>query len=221
MNFALSQRPTDRHPVGLMIVVGLHVLLAGALLSARMVHKAPADIPFVPLTPLDPPKPLEPVKQALPAAQEPVLHPPLVAPPVVDVADLPPDTIVVPPDNRSKPEVIASGGPGVDGTRTEPPRFTARAARIDAGDAQCRPAYPAVAQRAGVTGTTRIRFSVDAMGRIAGSQIVQPSGTTRENRLMDKAAAEALAQCPVQVGTDELGRPTGTTTDVTYVWSLN
>ena len=100
-------------------------------------------------------------------------------------------------------------------------RVLARAARIDAGAAQCRPEYPAAAQRAGATGVTHIRFSVDASGRIAGTQIVQPSGSSRENRLMDKAAADALAQCPVQVGTDELGRPVGTTTDVEYVWKLD
>ncbi len=77
------------------------------------------------------------------------------------------------------------------------------------------------AQRAGATGVTRIRFSVDASGRIAGSQILQSSGPTRENRMMDKAAADALAQCPLQVGTDDMGRPVGTTTDVEYVWRLN
>jgi protein TonB len=77
------------------------------------------------------------------------------------------------------------------------------------------------AQRSGATGTTRIRFTVDALGRIAGSQIVHASGTSREHRQMDQAAAAALAQCPVQVGTDEMGRPMGTTTDVEYVWSLN
>ena len=41
MNFALSQRRTDRHPVGLIVVVGLHVLLAGVLLSAKLA-KTPA-----------------------------------------------------------------------------------------------------------------------------------------------------------------------------------
>ena len=30
------------------------------------------------------------------------------------------------------------------------------------------------------------------MGHISGSQIVQSSGPTRENRLMDRAAADAL-----------------------------
>ena len=66
-----------------------------------------------------------------------------------------------------------------------------------------------------------IRFSVDAAGRNAGSRILQASGSSRENRLMDKAAAEALAQCPVQVGTDEMGRPVGTTTDVRHDWKIN
>ena len=58
-------------------------------------------------------------------------------------------------------------------------------------------------------------------GRIAGSQILQPSGLTRENRLMNRAAAEALSQCPVQVGTDEKAAPSATTTHVEYVWTLN
>jgi len=39
MNFALSQRRPDRHPVGLLVVVGLHVLVAAALLSARLADR--------------------------------------------------------------------------------------------------------------------------------------------------------------------------------------
>ena len=221
MNFALSQRQAGRHPVGLVVVVGLHVVLAGALLSARLV-KGPSEPAPIDLRPLDPVKPVEPDRRVLPAAADRVLHPPVVAPPIIDPVEPPPDTLVVPAEPRARPDGVASAGAGRgDGPRIEPPRVTARAARIDAGAAQCRPEYPAAAARAGVTGTTRIRFSVDATGRIAGSQILQPSGATRENRMMDKAAAEALAQCPVQAGTDELGRPMGTTTDVTYVWSLN
>jgi hypothetical protein len=38
---------------------------------------------------------------------------------------------------------------------------------------------------------------------------------------MDPAAAEALAQCPVQVGVDETGRPVATTTDAEYISTLN
>ena len=220
MNFALSQRRTDRHPVGLLIVVGLHVVLAAALLSAKLV-KGPSEPPPIDLRPLDPVKPVEQKPIDLPKVS-PTLPRQLVIPTPEIETEKTPDAIAAKVDDHAKPDVVASIVVGDDhAVHDQPARVTPRQARIDAGASGCRPAYPAAAQRAGVTGTTRIRFSVDAMGRISGSQIVQSSGSTRENRLMDKAAAEALAQCPVQVGTDEMGRPMGTTTDVTYVWSLN
>jgi protein TonB len=219
MNFALSQRRTDRHPVGLMIVVGLHVLLAAALLSAKLV-RGPSEPPTIDLRPLDPVKPVEPKPVDLPKPSR-TLPPQLIIPTPVVETEKTPDTIGAKVDDHAKPDVVASAAGDDHTVRDQPPRVTPRQARIDAGASACRPDYPAAAQRAGVTGTTRIRFSVDATGRISGSQILQSSGSTRENRMMDKAAAEALAQCPVQVGTDEMGRPMGTTTDVTYVWSLN
>lgn len=222
MNFALSQRRPDRHPVGLLVVVGLHVLLAGVLLTARLATRPPADTPFVPLAPLDPVKPVPQKSAVLPKPTDPVIHPPIVTPPVIPV-DPPPDAIHgVVDDHPPPPDVkVVEIDHGGEGSVRETVRLAPRAARINAAASECRPEYPPAAQRAGATGTTRIRFSVDATGRISGSQILQSSGSTRENRMMDKAAAEALAQCPVQVGTDELGRPTGTTTDVIYTWSLN
>lgn len=221
MSLALSQRRTDRHPVGLLIVVGLHVVLAAALLSAKLQQSAPRET-VVPLQPLDetvkppPPKPTEPPPPAttLPRTT-------IIVPPVIETVEPPPDTVVV--DKKAEtppPIVVASVGTGDDVVH-QPVRIEPRAARINAGAAQCHPEYPAAAQRAGATGSTRIRFTVDALGRIAGSQILHASGSTREHRLMDQAAAAALARCPVQVGTDEQGRPVGTTTDVEYVWSLN
>ena len=221
MNFALSQRPADRHPVGLAVVVGLHVILACALLSARL--KSPtSEPPPVALTPLDPVRPTPP-HHAEVEPRRPVLPQQIVLPPPPIEINPPPETVTA--RIEAKPETQPSGtlvaSVGDDVGHHEPERFTPRAAHVDVGAAGCRPDYPAAAQRAGVVGVTRIRFTVDASGRIAGAQILQPSGAMRENRLMDKAAAEALARCPVQVGTDELGRPVGTTTDVDYVWTLN
>jgi protein TonB len=221
MSFALSQRRTDRHPVGLLVVVGLHVVLAAALLSAKLQQPAPRET-FVPLQPLD-----EPVKPPPPKRKEP--PPPttvlprttIIVPPVIETVDPPPDTIVVDRKVDTPPPVVVASVGTNDNTAHTTSRVEPRAARINAGAAQCHPEYPAAAQRAGATGSTRIRFTVDALGRIAGSQILHASGSTREHRLMDQAAAAALAQCPVQVGTDEQGRPVGTTTDVEYVWSLN
>jgi protein TonB len=124
-------------------------------------------------------------------------------------------------DTGVQPPVAVASIKGDDNAMHDPLHVAARLAHINAGAAQCRPEYPAAALRAGVTGVSRIRFTVDASGKVSAAQILQSSGATRENRLLDKAAAEALARCPVQVGTDEMGRPVGATTDVDYVWTLN
>ncbi len=221
MNFALPQHATDRHPVGLAIVVGLHVLLAAALVTAKMARTA-SEPPPVTLTTLDPVKPPKIEPKLLPDPVRPKLPTLVIPTPPIPINPTPDVIVAKVDDHPQKAEVIVDlGGRHDDDTVHQVARVLARAARINAGDVQCRPAYPAAAQRAGATGVTRIRFTVDANGRIAGSQILQASGSSRENRMMDKAAADALAQCPVQVGTDEMGRPVGTTTDVEYVWKLD
>jgi protein TonB len=220
MSFALSQRRTDRHPVGLLIVVGLHVALGAAFLSAKLQRDPPHEI-FV-MKPIDEPvKPPPPPPVELPPPPRVLPHDTIVVPKVDLVEPPPPDTIVVEKRDDTPPQPpVQVASIGLDVPR-QAPRIEPRAAHINAGAAQCHPEYPATAQRAGATGSTRIRFTVDALGRIAGSQILHASGPTREHRLMDQAAAAALALCPVQVGTDDQGRPVGTTTDVEYVWSLN
>jgi protein TonB len=222
MNFALSQRRADRHPVGLMVVVGLHVLLAGVLLSAR-INPGPGAPRDAQIMPIDPTPPVPKPTVDLPQAATPQLHTLTVPVPPIPVD---PDNAITAPKLDDKaapvqpPVVIASIGRD-DNTVHETARVLARPARINAGAAQCRPEYPAAAVRAGVSGVSRIRFTVDASGKVSAAQILQSSGATRENRMMDKAAADALAQCPVTVGTDEMGRPVGATTDVDYVWTLN
>ena len=220
MNFALSQHRTDRHPIGLLIVIGLHVLLAGVLLSARITSGPPAP-PEVTIVPVDPtpPKPTKPIDLPNPPTTQPhVLVAPMPAIPTESSEAIPvarvDDAVVQPP-------VQVASVKGDDNSVHEPVRVAARPAHVNAGAAQCRPQYPAAALRAGVAGVSRIRFSVDASGHISGAQILQSSGTARENRLLDKAAADALAQCPVTAGTDEMGRPVGATADVDYVWTLN
>ena len=223
MNLALSQRRADRHPVGLLIVVGLHAVVAAALLSARL-KSGPAEPPPVALTPIERPRPVDRrPDDALPKPKDPPLRIAVVTPEVIP--DPTPDPVIKgEPDDKpvgaERSTTVASLG-GDDTTVHQPSRVQPRVARIDAGAARCRPAYPGAAQRAGASGVTRIRFTVDAAGRIAGSQILRASGATREHRLMDQAAVAALAQCPVQVGTDDQGRPVGTTTDVEYVWTLD
>jgi protein TonB len=219
MNFALSQRGTGRHPVGLMVVVGLHVLLAGVLLSAKLKAPTPAQH-VVDLKPIDQPPP--PLKEptVLPT-RDPALpqHRQIVVPDDFKVDPTVTPTIVGKVDPVQPPTEVTPVDTGYTGRPVL--RVQPHPAVINAGAAQCRPDYPAVAQRAGATGVSRIRFSVDAGGHILGAQILQSSGSTRENRLLDKAAADALAHCPITPGTDDMGRPVSATADVEYVWKLD
>ena len=221
MNFAESQRNPGKHPTGLIIVVIMHVLLAYALVSGlakkvvdvvKVVEAKAVDAP--PPPPPPPPKDLPPPPKNLPPP------PVYVPPPPVDVPPPPPQqqittTTVMPPpapDRKVEPAAPVSPAPA--------PSVTARPAVVNANDPSCRPEYPAAAARAQATGVSRIRFTVDANGKVTAAEVVGSSGPTREHRLLDNAAKAALQSCPIKVGVDAEGRPIGTQVDVAYTWKL-
>ena len=80
--------------------------------------------------------------------------------------------------------------------------------------------YPLAAARAEATGTTRIRFTVDAEGRLANAEIIQSAGATREHRLLDRTALRKLRDCRFQPGRDAQGRAIGGSFEVEYLWRL-
>jgi protein TonB len=97
------------------------------------------------------------------------------------------------------------------------PRPQAVPARINVSTCE-KPEYPAAALRAEATGTTKIRFTVDATGKVSKAEIERASGSSREHRLLDRTAVEALSKCPFKPGTDENGKPVGAIAVVDYVW---
>ena len=215
----MSQHRPDRHPVGLLVVVGLHVLLAAVLLSAKLVAKPPAEVPFVPLTPLDPVKPVQPKSLDLPKPPDLVIRTPMIVPPVIPIDPPPPDTIHGQVDEHPKPPdiQIAEVGHGGDGDAhgAGPPDAAPGPHRRRRRRMPSRlPAPPRNARRDRHHAHPLLRRRA---GRISARRSCSASGSSRENRLMDKAAVDALAQCPVQVGNDEMGRPTSSTADVDYV----
>ena len=84
----------------------------------------------------------------------------------------------------------------------------------------CAPAYPAAALKAHVSGTTRVRLTIEPTGAISGTEIVESSGPLPENKLLDAAAAEALSRCETRTGRDAQGQPIGAQIVVTYKWAL-
>ena len=221
MNFAESQRNPGKHPTGLIIVVIMHVLLAYALVSGlakKVVDKVMVTetkvVEAPPPPPPPPPKDLPPPPKNLPPPPVYVPPPPVDVPPPPIAAQITTTNVMPPP--APEPRLAPPAPPAPPA----PAGVVARAARVDATDPSCRPDYPAAAARAQATGTSRIRFTVDANGKVTAADVVGSSGPTREHRLLDNAAKSALASCPIKVGVDAEGRPVGTQVEVIYTWKL-
>jgi len=101
------------------------------------------------------------------------------------------------------------------------PRAAAKPAIVNVQS--CAPTnedYPGPAVKANATGTTRIRFTINAQGAVEKVEVVKSAGASREHRLLDRVAADKLGTCKFTPGVDENGKPVGATTDVEYVWKL-
>ncbi|NDY92425.1 energy transducer TonB [Ideonella sp. TBM-1] len=159
-----------------------------------------------------PPKNLPPPPAFVPPPEVQVTPPPTPAPAITT-------TTVAPPP---APVTVSAAPPVVAAPPAAPapaPKIQARPAQIDVGSC-AKPEYPAAALRTEAQGTTRIRFTVDAEGQVSKAEIVGPSGASREHRLMDRAAVEALSGCKFRAGTDEHGKPVGAFANVEYTWKI-
>lgn len=222
MNYADQQRQPTKHLVSFGVVVVLHIALGWALvngLARKVVEviKGPIETKII-----------DEVKQPPPPEES--LPPPKVAPP--------PPSFVPPPEIQI---AAPATGPSITVTREAPPpapvkiapppapvaapappaapKPQAAPARIDVNTCE-KPAYPAAATRADATGVTKIRFTVDATGVVSQAEIEKSAGSSREHRLLDRAAVDALSKCRFKPGTDENGKAVGGTTVVEYVWKL-
>ena len=107
--------------------------------------------------------------------------------------------------------------PNADGSSSS----KARPLHLASNDPTCRPIYPPAALRSQAQGTTVLGMTVDSTGRVTSTEVRRSAGTSDEHRLLDQAAAESLARCPVTPGTDENGRPIGSQIELAYHWRLD
>lgn len=223
---AHSAHGAGRHPWGLTLVVGLHLLVGWALLDGlgpKMVDavRPPMDTRILPDLETPPPPP-----------PQPDLPRPKALPPLQTYAPLPdlPTTTAQEPTVTTHHDAAVPAAPWADTAATSSqasaslpasPRMAARPAIANVR--ACAPTgddYPPTARRAEATGTTRLRFTIDATGALTRSEIVRSAGLTREHRLLDKVAENRLAGCVFTAGMDETGKAAGGTFEVDYVWRL-
>ena len=228
MNFAEQQRNPSKHAVGFGVVVAMHVLVGWVIMSGlaqRMVEVIKGPIETKIIEEVKPPPPPPPENLPPPPKFQPP-PPSFVPPPEVNVnapataAPTITTTQVAPPP---RPVVVAAPpAPPPPPPPPAPVRVAARPAIANAG--ACAPKsedYPAAAQRAEATGTTKIRFAVGVDGKLASAEIVKSAGPSREHKMLDRLAQSKLSECSFKPGIDEFGKPAGGVFDVEYVWKLD
>jgi protein TonB len=219
VNYAEQQRKPGKHLIALGIVVLLHVLLGWAFVSGlakRVVDvvKGPIETKIIeeqkppppPPENLPPPPKFAPPPPSFVPPPEVVVNPPPTPAPTITTTQTPPPAEPVHIAPPPKPEA--------------PPAVAARPAQIQVSTCD-KPEYPAAAVRAEATGTTRIQFTVDGQGRVSKAEIVKSAGVSREHKMLDRAAVDALSKCRFTPGIDATGKAVGGTTIVDYDWNLN
>jgi periplasmic protein TonB len=230
VNFAEQQRNPGKHVVGFGVVLALHLVLGWALvtgLAQRLVEviKAPIETKIIEEQKPPPPPPPENLPPPPKFAPPP---PSYIPPPEVQVQAPPTAPTITTTQAKPPPTPVTVAPPPVAAPPAPPPPPPApprRAAQPAIADAKaCAPTgddYPAAARRAEATGTTAIRFTVGADGKLAGAEIVRSAGPSREHKMLDRLAQSKLSECQFKAGIDENGKPTAGTFNVEYVWKLD
>jgi periplasmic protein TonB len=227
LNYAEQQRDPGKHAIGIGIVIVMHVLLGWALVNglARTVIeviKGPIETKIIQET-----KPPPPPPENLPPPPKFAPPPPSFVPPPEVVVNAPPTpapaitaTTIAPPP--APPVAIAPAQAPVAEAPPAPPRVAARPAIGNVST--CAPRgddYPAIAIKEEATGTTKVRFTVDASGKLASAEVVKSAGASRAHKALDRVAVQKLSECTFRPGIDENGKAVGGTFDVEYVWKLS
>jgi periplasmic protein TonB len=223
-SYAEQQRKPGKHVVGIGIVILMHVLLGWALVSGlarkvveviknpietKIIEEVKPPPPPPENLPPPPPKLAPPPPSFVPPPEVVVAPPPTPAPAItVQTTTPPPPTPVT---IAPAPAPAAPPAPAVAPVAAQPAITNVSA---------CKPEYPQAALKAEASGTTAIKFTIDATGKVVSADVVKTSGASREHRLLDRAAVTSLSGCTFRPGRDASGQAVGAATTVEYVWKL-
>ena len=227
MDFAQEQRTPTKHVVSIGIVLALHLVLGWALVSGmaeRMIEviRAPIETKIIEEVKPPPPPPPEnlppppkfapPPPSFVPPPEVNVNPPPTPAPTITTTQVVPPPSVVtVLPTAPTAPPVVAVVAPPRAPVRTEP--------ALGFGTTCDKPEYNRQARSAETQGVSTILFTMDTNGVINEATVEKSSGPTREHKMLDRLALDAVRACKGKPGTLD-GKPEKLTARVSYVWKI-
>ena len=207
-----------RHPKALLLIVGGHVALIGAVMTARMAvpiiqHDPPIIVDPIPIPPDPPPNPEPPQKtdQAQPPIEHPYVPPTKVPVPTFDGPQVDTTLIPMPPDFGpvvgTNPNPTPVPKPPLPIARTGP-RFITPNNLIE-------PPYPDDKRRAEEETTLRLKLSIDERGRVVA---VEPLGRA-DRSFLEAARRHLLANWRYKPATED-GKAVASSTVITLTFRL-
>ena len=217
MNSVQNEAPSARNFTGLTIVVGLHVLVAYAIVtnSTQKYFRVTNAASVLKIVDQKPPPKLEPLKEMpqkwanpitpyVPAPEITIAQPVESTPVFAHVSQAPPESREMPIYVSSKPiEEAERSGPGLVG----PVLVTDGCESLD---------YPWAAQKERQQGSVLLMLLIDANGRASQSKVIGSSGYPA----LDEKARAGIAMCKFKPGTEH-GVPTPFWKKLRYIWELH
>lgn len=206
-----------RHPQAMLLIIGVHAVLIGAVMTARMAvpvidDHGPIIVDWIKSPP--PPPPPEPTPET-PRPRNPTTSSVDRAEPIIP-APRPTDQTF---DQTPAPDPGTIAGSDVD---PDPPVFTSTlptpvrvAARFATPDWLVRPPYPADKQRLEEEAVLRLRLLIDERGRVTG---VEPIGHA-DRSFLDAARKHLMAKWRYKPATED-GRAVPSSTVITLRFEL-
>ncbi|MFL0585810.1 energy transducer TonB [Sphingomonas olei] len=214
-----DQKMSGSKVVAIVIVALIHAALGYAFvtgLAFQYVKKVSEKLNTFDVEEPPPPPPDEPPP---PPPDVPMTPPPVVAPPPIVTTPAPPVTIatVPTPPPVDVPTPVAPPAPPPPAPPAPPVVSKAAGAKGNPADWITTDDYPPSSIRAEEEGTTVIKWTINAQGRVENCVTTESSGSNA----LDQAACRALTRrARYTPATDAAGNPIATTQTRRVVWKL-